>query len=71
MTPTATTQEALRMGMYDEMLRDQENTIIVLCKHLRRCLTLLEAYADMDEEEKFLADTLKKRGLESEDLKNE
>lgn len=54
------------MGMYDEMLRDQENTIIVLCKHLRRCLTLLEAYADMDEEEKFLEGIEKKNGIESE-----
>ena len=56
------------MGMYDEMFRDMENTIILLCQHLRKCITLLEAYADMDEEEKFLADTLKKQGLESEDL---
>ena len=59
------------MSMYEDILRDQENTIILLCQHLRKCLTLLEAYADMDEEEKFLADTLKKQGLESEDLKNE
>ena len=59
------------MGMYEDIIRDQENTIILLCQHLRKCLTLLEAYADMDEEEKFLADTLKKQGLESEDLKNE
>ena len=59
------------MSMYEDILRDQENTIILLCQHLRKCLTLLEAYTDIDEEEKFLADTLKKQGLESEDLKNE
>ena len=59
------------MSMYEELLRDQENTIILLCQHLRKCITLLEAYSDIDKEEKFLADTLKKQGLESEDLKNE
>ena len=59
------------MSMYEEMLRDQENTIILLCQHLRKCLTLLEAYADMDEEEKFLAETMKKQGIESEDTENE
>lgn len=55
------------MSMYEEMLRDQENTIILLCRHLRKCLTLLEAYADMDEEEKFLDDIMKKRGIEGTD----
>lgn len=54
------------MSMYEEMLRDQENTIILLCQHLRKCLTLLEAYADMDEEEKFLEEIEKKNGIESE-----
>ena len=59
------------MSMYEEMLRDQENTIILLCQHLRKCITLLEAYADMDREEQFLAEIEKKQGIESEDLKNE
>ena len=57
------------MSMYEELLRDQENTIILLCKHLRKCITLLEAYSDIDEEEKFLADVEEKQGIttESED----
>lgn len=55
------------MSMYEEMLRDQENTIILLCKHQRQLLTLLEAYMDMDREEQFLADIEKKNGIESED----
>ena len=59
------------MSMYEDMLRDQENTIILLCQHLRKCITLLEAYADMDDEEKFLAETMKKQGIESEDTENE
>lgn len=53
------------MSMYEDILRDQENTIILLCQHLRKCITLLEAYADMDDEEKFLAETMKKQGIES------
>lgn len=59
------------MSMYEELLRDQENTIILLCQHLRKCITLLEAYADMDDEEKFLAEMMKKQGIESEDTENE
>lgn len=55
------------MSMYEDILRDQENTIILLCQHLRKCITLLEAYADMDDEEKFLAETMKKQGIESEE----
>lgn len=57
------------MSMYEELLRDQENTIILLCKHLRKCITLLEAYSDIDKEEKFLADIEEKQGIiaESED----
>ena len=57
--------------MYEDILRDQENTIILLCQHMRRLLTIVEAYADMDEEEKFLAETMKKQGIESEDTENE
>ena len=53
------------MSMYEDTLRDQENTIILLCQHLRKCITLLEAYADMYDEEKFLAETMKKQGIES------
>ena len=53
------------MSMYEDILRDQENTIILLCQHMRRLLTIVEAYADMDEEEKFLAETMKKQGIES------
>lgn len=53
------------MSMYEDILRDQENTIILLCQHLRKCITLLEAYADMDDEEKFLAEMMKKQGIES------
>ena len=59
------------MSMYEDILRDQENTIILLCQHLRKCITLLEAYTDMDDEEKFLAETMKKQGIESEDTENE
>ena len=59
------------MSMYEDILRDQENTIILLCQHLRKCITQLEAYADMDREEQFLAEIEKKQGIESEDLKNE
>ena len=59
------------MSMYEDILRDQENTIILLCQHMRRLLTIVEAYADMDEEEKFLAETMKKQGIESEDTENE
>lgn len=59
------------MSMYEDILRDQENTIILLCQHLRKCITLLEAYADMDDEEKFLAEMMKKQGIESEDTENE
>ena len=55
------------MSMYEDILRDQENTIILLCQHLRKCITLLEAYADMDREEQFLAEIEKKQGIESED----
>ena len=57
------------MSMYEELLRDQENTIILLCQHLRKCITLLEAYSDIDKEEKFLADIEEKQGIttESED----
>lgn len=57
------------MSMYEELLRDQENTIILLCKHLRKCITLLEAYSDIDKEEQFLADIEEKQGIttESED----
>lgn len=55
------------MGMYDEMFRDMENTIILLCQHMRKLLTLLEAYTDMDEEEKFLSDIMKKHGIEGTD----
>lgn len=55
------------MGMYDEMFRDLENTIILLCQHMRKLLTLLEAYTDMDKEEEFLSEIEKKYGVESED----
>lgn len=55
------------MSMYEDMLKDQENTIILLCRHMRRLLTLLEAYADMDKEEQFLSEVMKKNGIESED----
>lgn len=55
------------MSMYVDLIKDQENTIILLCQHLQKCITLLEAYADMDDEEKFLAETMKKQGIESED----
>lgn len=54
------------MGMYEDIIRDQENTIILLCKHQRQLLTLLEAYMDMDKEEQFLAEIEKKNGIESE-----
>ena len=53
------------MSMYEDILRDQENTIILLCQHMRKLLTIVEAYADMDEEEKFLAEMMKKQGIES------
>ena len=53
--------------MYDEMFRDLENTIILLCQHMRKLLTLLEAYTDMDKEEEFLSEIEKKYGVESED----
>ena len=59
------------MSMYEDILRDQENTIILLCQHLRKCITLLEAYVDMDREEQFLAEVEKKQGIESEDTENE
>lgn len=57
------------MSMYEELLRDQENTIILLCQHLRKCITLLEAYSDIDKEEQFLANVEEKQGIttESED----
>lgn len=55
------------MSMYEDILRDQENTIILLCQYLRKCITLLEAYTDMDDEEKFLAETMKKQGIKSEE----
>lgn len=53
------------MSMYEDILRDQENTIILLCQHMRRLLTIVEAYADMDEEEKFLVEVMEKQGIES------
>ena len=53
------------MSMYEDILRDQENTIILLCQHMRRLLTIVAASADMDEEEKFLAETMKKQGIDS------
>lgn len=55
------------MGMYDGMLQDLTNTVILLCQHMRKLLTLLEAYTDMDKEEKFLSEIEKKYGAESED----
>lgn len=57
------------MGMIEEMLTDQENTIIKMCKHMRRLITLLSQYTDMTDEEKFLASIEKKQGIttESED----
>lgn len=55
------------MGMYDEMLTAQLNTIIELCQHMRKLLTLLEAYADMDAEEKFLADVEKRHDITPEE----
>ena len=39
------------MGMLEEMLTDQENTIIEMCKHMRRLITLLSQYTDMTEEQ--------------------
>lgn len=42
------------MGVIEEMLTDQENTIIEMCKHMRRLITLLSQYTDMTNEEKFL-----------------
>lgn len=57
------------ISMYYEILTDQENTIILLCQHLRKCITLLEAYTDIDKEEQFLASIEEKQGIitESED----
>lgn len=40
------------MSMYLDMLTDQENTIIVLCEHMKSLLTLLSAYIDTEEAEK-------------------
>lgn len=54
------------MGMYEDILTDQENTIILLCQHLRRCITLLEAYSDIDKEEEFLASIEERRGISTE-----
>lgn len=42
------------MGMYDEMITDLENMVIVLSKHLRRCTRLLAQTTDVAEEEKLL-----------------
>lgn len=55
-----------RFSMYREMLTDQENTIILLCKHMRRLLTLLEACYDMEQEERFLSDVEQKNGISEE-----
>lgn len=54
------------MGMYDEMLRDQENTIITLCQHMRKLITLLSAYTDMSKEEKYLDEVLRKQGIDND-----
>lgn len=54
------------MGMYDEMILDQANTIILMCKHMRRMITLLEQYTDMESEERFLDAVIKKNGLDIE-----
>lgn len=55
------------MGMYDEIILDQENTIILLCQHMRRLITLLSAYTAIDKEEKFLMDVIKKQDIDIEE----
>lgn len=55
------------MGMYDEIILDQENTIIILCKHMRRLVTLLKQYKDIESEEKFLDAVEEKNGIDEED----
>lgn len=52
-----------KFSMYREMLTDHENTIILLCKHMRRLLTLLEACYDMEAEERFLSDVEQKNAI--------
>lgn len=54
------------MSMYEDILTDQENTIIKVCKHMRRLITLLSQYTDMTNEEKFLADIEEKQGIITE-----
>lgn len=54
------------MGMYDEIILDQENTIINMCKHIRRLITLLGQYTDMRCEEEFLEAVEKKNGIDWE-----
>lgn len=53
--------------IYKDLIDDLMNTVIVMCQHMRKLLTLLEVYTDMDEEEKFLDDIMKKHGIEGTD----
>lgn len=61
-------EERPTVSMYKELLTDQENTIIELCKHMRRLITLLERYAEMDREERFLAEVENKHGIDNDYL---
>lgn len=54
------------MSMYEDILRDQENTIILLCQHMRKLITLLSAYTDMQKEEEFLDEILRKQGIDDD-----
>lgn len=52
--------------MLVDIIKDQENTIILLCQHMRKLITLLSAYTDMQKEEEFLDEILRKQGIDDD-----
>lgn len=54
------------MSMLVDIIKDQENTIILLCQHMRKLITLLSAYTDMQKEEEFLDEILRKQGIDDD-----
>ena len=54
------------MSMLIDVVKDQENTIILLCQHMRKLITLLSAYTDMQKEEEFLDEILRKQGIDDD-----